>query len=223
MKKVLITGSNGTIGKIIVSQISKYYKLTEFDLQKHNACDYNDLVKAMKDQDVVIHLAWDTVKENWKSNDINPDNELMTFNVYKAAIEAKVPKVIMASSVHADDYSGWKGPKLMKTNTIPTPDSPYGASKVFMESLGRYYAKKGLQVACIRFMGLNPDNKPSKNDPEAKKKYFSHGDCGDLIKAIIEAKKVSNNFSVIYGLSNNKGRIHDFSNPFGWKPKDGVK
>lgn len=220
MKRILLIGSKGVIGSIIRKELSEYH-ITNFDTPDHDARDYADLIKIMSKHDVVIHLGWDTKTENWKSETINPDNALMTFNVYKAALEAKVPRVIMASSVHADDFSHWKGSELMSANAVSTPDSPYGASKVFMEALGRYYAKKGLEVVCIRFAGLNSDNRPSSNDPLAQKKWFSHHDCGELIKTIVEAAAVPNNFVVMYGVSNNPGRIHDVSNPFGWKPKDG--
>ncbi|MBS3172569.1 NAD(P)-dependent oxidoreductase [Candidatus Woesearchaeota archaeon] len=219
MKKILITGSNGTIGKIIKKNLINY-KFYDFDLPKYDARNYNDILRAMKGMDLVIHLGWDTKVENWKSRKINPDNSLMTFNIYNAAIEAGVPRVIMASSVHADDYSKWKGPGLMNCNTVPIPDSPYGASKIFMEALGRYYANLGLEVVCIRFMGLNSDNNSFK-EVEESRKWFSHKDCARLIKSIINAPRVPNNFVVMYGVSNNTGRIHDFVNPFGWAPRDG--
>ena len=222
MRKILITGFKGTIGTIICNQLQGY-DIVHFDLPEHNARDYQDVLASAKGCDMIIHLGWDTKVENWKTGNINPENALMTFNVYKVALEVGVPRVIMASSVHADDYSGWKeGEPLIKPDTVPTPDSPYGASKVFMEALGRYYARQGLQVVCIRFMGLNADNKKSQTDPDASKKWFSHNDCGTLIKAIIEAPLVPNNFVVMYGVSNNPGRMHDTSNPFGWEPKEGI-
>jgi len=40
------------------------------------------------------------------------------------------------------------------------------------------------------------------------------------VKAILEAKNIPDNFVVMYGMSDNIGRIHDVSNPLGWKPKD---
>lgn len=50
--------------------------------------------------------------------------------------------------------------------------------------------------------------------------WFSHDDCVSLVKTILESKEIPDNFVVIYGMSDNPGRIHDVSNPFGWKPKD---
>ena len=220
--KVFLTGASGVIGTIIRSQLPQYDFLP-FDLPNHDARNYNVVLTAIAGCEAAIHLAWDTKIEDWKTAKINPDNGLMTFNVYAAALTAGVERVIMASSVHAQDYAHWTGPDLIDPYALPTPDSPYGASKVFMEALGRYFSKKGLEVICIRFMGLNVDDRPSRDDPDGKKKWFSHKDCGELIKAILEAPSIPHNFVIVHGVSNNAGRMHDISNPFGWLPKDGIR
>ncbi|KKU67301.1 MAG: NAD-dependent epimerase/dehydratase [Parcubacteria group bacterium GW2011_GWA2_47_16] len=222
MAKIFITGSNGIIGTVIRNQVTEF-TYTCFDLPENDVRDIVKLKAAMAGNDVVIHLAWNNKIENWLSGTIDPDNSLMTYNVYKAAKEANIPRVIMASSIHANDLSVWNGPVLLSPYDIPSPDSPYGASKVFMESLGRYWAKHGLEVVCIRFMGLNANNQPSmttKENPLAKEKWFSHWDCGNLIRAIVSVSAIPENFAIVYGVSNNTGRPVDISNPFGWTPKD---
>jgi nucleoside-diphosphate-sugar epimerase len=219
--KIFLSGSSGVIGTIIRTEFPGYHFLT-FDLPGHDARNYHDVLTAIAGCDAAIHLAWDTKGENWKTGNINPDNALMTYNVYTAALASGVKRVIMASSVHANDYNAWQGLGLMDPYTLPTPDSPYGASKVFMEALGRYFSRKGLEVVCIRFMGVNADNKPSADDPEGRNKWFSHRDCAELIRAILEAPLIPNNFVIVHGVSNNAGRLHDISNPFGWIPKDGT-
>ncbi|HVS02768.1 MAG TPA: NAD(P)-dependent oxidoreductase, partial [Thermoanaerobaculia bacterium] len=166
-KKILVTGSSGTIGRIVCGRLEDF-EVTRFDLPEHDARDYEDLAGLSRGHDVLVHLAWDTATESWRSGDISLDNQLMTVNAYEAALRTGVPRVIMASSVHADDYSGWTGAELMKATAVPAPDSPYGASKVFMEALGRYYAKQGLEVVCVRFMGVTPDGRPSPQDPAGK-------------------------------------------------------
>jgi uronate dehydrogenase len=219
--RVFLTGASGVIGTVIRCQLPQY-DFAPFDLPNDDARNYHNVLTAIAGCDAAIHLAWDTRTENWQTGNINPDNSLMTFNVYSAALASGVRRVIMASSVHAHDYSDWEGPGSIDPYTLPKPDSPYGASKVFMEALGRYFSKQGLEVVCIRFMGLNADNRPSGDDPEGHRKWFSHRDCGALIKAILEARAVPDNFAIVHGVSNNAGRMHDISNPFGWMPKDGT-
>lgn len=223
-KKIIITGAKGTIG-VIIREGLRGHQITSLDLPESDTRDYSRLLKAFPDHDVVIHLAWDTKTENWRSGKINPDNASITYNVYQAALEAKVPRVIMASSVHADEFLDWNKPELLTPSKTPFPTSPYGASKVFMEALGRYYAKKhGLEVICVRFGGVNPENTITKEmlieDPSYGKVWFSHKDCANLIKACIEIKTLPEKFVIVYGISNNSQRIHDWTNPFKWRPQD---
>jgi len=224
MKKIIITGAKGTIGTVLRKGLLKEYSITGLDLPEFDVRDYQKLLQVFPDHNTVIHLAWDTKTENEKSERINSDNCLMTSNVYQATLETKIKRVIMASSVHADEFLGWKGPGLLKPDKIPTPANPYGANKVFMEALGRYYAKyKGLEVICIRFGWVNPENLPNGHLDRLNLTWLSHQDCIDLVKKCIEAKEVSQNFCIIYGVSNNSKRVHNLKNPFGWIPKDGWK
>lgn len=223
MKKIIITGAKGTIGTVLRKGLKKYL-ITALDLPEFDVRDYQKLLQIFPSHDVVIHLAWDVKIENDLSGKINPDNCLMTYNVYQAAFESKVKRVIMASSVHADEFLGRKRPGLLKPNKIPTPTNPYGANKVFMEALGRYYAKyKGLEVICIRFGWVNPQNSPNASLNYLNLTWLSHRDCLNLIKKCIETKKVPQKFCIVYGVSNNSKRIHDLKNPFGWLPKDDWK
>lgn len=218
-EKIAITGSNGTIGNVLKEGL-KDYQITSIDLPEDDVREYAKLLDVIPNHNAIIHLAWDTKTDNFKSEKINPENATMFYNVYKAATEAGVPRVIMASSVHADRFYGWKGPGHMSSERTPIPDSPYGAHKVFMEASGRYYATKGLEVVCIRFGGVNPQNKPPVDPPEERAAWFSHGDCVSLVRTILEAQTIPNNFLIVYGVSDNKNRLHDISNPLNWTPKD---
>lgn len=217
VKRIAITGANGTIGNVLRKGL-KEYEITLLDLPVTDVRDYERLLEVLPTHDVVVHLAWDTQTENFRSGKINPENALMTYNVYRAAIDSKVRRVIMASSVHADGFYNWKGPEFLSPERAPEPDSPYGADKVFMEALGKYYSKKGLEVVCIR-LGVNAENRPPGEHYE-NAVWLSHEDCVELIRSCMEAKDIPGNFFIVYGVSDNGNRIHDFSNPLGWHPKD---
>ena len=47
------------------------------------------------------------------------------------------------------------------------------------------------------------------------------GDCAELIRKAITTNKIPGNFVIVNGVSDNKGRVHDISNPLGWFPKEG--
>ncbi len=217
MKKIAVTGANGVIGTVLRNGLSEF-KITPIDLPEVDVRDYEKLLDVFRGHSAVIHLAWDTKTENSRSGEINPDNLLMAYNVYRAALEAKVPRVIIASSVHADNFYSWKGPGLLSPDRTTVPDSPYGASKVFMEALGRYYASKGLEVVCIRFGGVNTKNKPP-HDYYEKIVWLSHKDCTELVRKCVNAKVIPNSFLIVHAVSNNASRIHDCSNSLGWVPE----
>jgi uronate dehydrogenase len=210
--------------------------------------DYDGLRSAFSGQDVVVHLAI-TREEPRRLN-----NLAMTMNVYKAASETEVSRVIMASSIHAAggywggsvsrfptqsvfskkpvyrhianrDFAKVKEIPLITVDALPYPDSVYGATKVFMEALGRYYADMGLSVVCIRFGGVNEYDSPLKG-PENERGYhsiwFSHRDLSQLVKKCIDSSTLPP-FSIFFGVSNNRYCILDTSNSreqLGYAPVD---
>ncbi|MFB6246674.1 MAG: NAD-dependent epimerase/dehydratase family protein [Candidatus Pacearchaeota archaeon] len=224
MKKILMTGSKGRIGKILTDNLKEMYSITEADLPRRDIRKYSTLKRLAKGKDAIIHLAWYTEKENWKNESYDPDNSLMFQNVYKVALEQKVPKVIMPSSLHVHQYIDLLDKEDIKPigpHDKTNPDSPYGANKVFIEELGKYYAKKGLEVVCIRYGSTgfrSPENSP--NDKEGKATWFSSNDLLDLIETILKTIHIPNNYLIINGISNNDERVHDYKNSLGWKPKD---
>jgi nucleoside-diphosphate-sugar epimerase len=218
-KEILITGANGTIGSILTNGLKGDYHLIPAGLPEVDVRNYKIIKKLSKGKDVIIHLAWNTKTENFMSKQIDTDNSLMFENVYRSALENKIKRVIVASSIHADNFQNYKGKIKLKTDKLPEPQNPYGAHKVFMEALGNYYSRKGIEVVCVRF-GAVEYEKPTKKDSEGSSVWLSNPDCIRLIKTIINAKKIPNNYFIMNGVSNNKTRIHDYSNPLGWKPKD---
>lgn len=227
-KRIIITGSRGCVGSILQDGLSNIFDLYLLDLKEKDtkktfiidiAKEYKKLVKIFKNKEVVIHLAWNFA-EDFPGETIIPQNKSIAENVYFAAVEAGVKRIIVASSVHADDYSKIKRKKIfISRNSLP--DSPYGASKVYIESLGKYFAKyHRLEIICVRLGGINRDNNVIyKEDPNYDKVLLFKKDCIDLIKSCIIAKKVPNNFQVFNAVSNNKNRVHSIKNFLGWRPK----
>lgn len=222
MAKVLITGSGGVIGRILSDKLP--HDTTNFDLPDHDVSDLIYLREKMRGHEVVVHLAWDKSQDDWLSENFDPHNMLKNFNVYEAAVQAGVKRVIVASSVHADKFAGNPtGSALLRPYDLPTPDSPYGAGKCMIEALGRYYADaKGLEVICIRFGGVNSIDEPPTSPISERQVWFSQRDMVGLLTACVEAPTVPNNYVIAYGVSGNEGRLHDYTNPFGWVPNDGA-
>lgn len=227
-KKVVITGSSGCVGSILKRGLSGFFNCYLVDIKETNRNkafnldiynEYEKLVNVFKDKDVVLHLAWNFF-EDFPKETIDFKNKVMAENAYKAAIEAGVKRIIMASSVHANDYALAKNSKKIFAENS-WPDSPYGASKIYIESLGKYFSSRyELEVICIRFGGVNcEDQVIYEEDPNYDKVLLYSKDCVDLIKLCIQIKKVPNNFQIFTAVSNNKNRVHPINNFLGWKPK----
>lgn len=183
------------------------------------ATEYEKFKNILKKDDVIVHLAWDTT-EDYPNENIVLQNKVMAENVYRAAVEKNISRVIVASSVHVNDYSDVPIGTYINPKSECWPDTPYGVTKIYIEHLGRYYSKKhGLEVICIRFGGVNKRNEIRFNeDPLYDKVLLYKEDFVQLMQMCIEVKKVPNSFAVFYAVSNMKGRVHALDNFLDWKP-----
>ena len=220
--KVLITGSAGRIGQILVRGLA--HDVTEFDLPECDARSLEQLTDAAMGHDALVHLAWNTASENFGHDNIDFDNALMAFNAYRASEQASVRRVVVASSVHADVTSR-PAEGLLAASAVSTPDSPYGASKLFVEALGRYFAGRALDVVVVRFGGVdrNVSDRDFGSGTGPYACWLSHADCVELIDACLTAPAVPGRYAAFYGVSDNRGRVHDTTNPFGWAPEPATR
>lgn len=133
---ILITGSSGFVGKHLTKSLKKNNKIVEFDL-KNGRDIFNQklLEKHLNRIEVVIHLAaFVSGIESWnKPEEYLLNNGIGTYKVIMAAIKKKVKKIIIFSSaaVYGD------------------PLTPYGASKIFAETISRCY-KDQIEIVIVR-------------------------------------------------------------------------
>ena len=217
MRTVVVTGAKGVIGTVISGGLAGW-EIRGVDLPECDVRDYDQVLAAFRGAHAVVHLAWNTT-ENFRSGIVEPDNHLMTHNVYAAARAAGVGRVVAASSVHADRFWPRRG-ALLRIDDLPVPDSPYGASKVFVEALGRYTAQLGIEVVCIRFGGVNSADSMPETEPE-RLVWLSHRDCRTLIARALIAPLPPGGYVALYGMSVYGGCLHDLTNAFGWCPQEG--
>jgi len=227
LTRVVIIGSQGSLGKILqeglqgkfallcIDKISNGDKVVMIDIDSN----YEKFKNVLMKNDVIVHLAWDT-SEDFPNENIVQQNKTMVENMYRVAAEKNVSRVIVASSVHVNDYSKVPPGTYINPQSECWPDTPYGATKIYIEHLGRYYSRKyGLEVICIRFGGVNEKNEIRFNeDPLYDKVLLYKEDFVGLMQMCIEAKNVPNNFAVFYAVSNMKGRVHVLDNFLGWHP-----
>ena len=158
--RVLVTGSNGTVGTALANQLGdrEDYDFTYLDVEDHperdtvvaDITDYEAVREAIAGHHAVIHLAASVdLSGGWQ--EILETNVIGTYNVFEAAAREGISRVIFASSIHTvgmyeielapDLYTDeFQHPVVHHTDPV-RPDSFYGLSKVFGEALGRLFVE----------------------------------------------------------------------------------
>jgi nucleoside-diphosphate-sugar epimerase len=113
VKKILITGMSGLIGGVVRRRLQGQYSLTALNrsevpgVQTHRAdiADFDAIRPAFEGQEVVIHLAAiASGTASWE--EVLQANVIGTRNVFEAAQQAGVQRVIYASS--GATVAGWE-------------------------------------------------------------------------------------------------------------------
>ncbi len=227
-KRVLITGAAGRIGGMVAHLLEGQYNLRLHDVRPipetlpaqdtviADIADYDAIAPALEGMDAVIHLAADPdTKASWES--VRDRNIIGTYNVFEAARRAGVRKIVFASTNHVmgmyDRDQQWPvyAPQPVR------PDSLYGVSKAFGETLGRYYCDQyGLSVICLRIGWLLPE----PHDAIARWMWLSPRDGAQAMWRAIESELP---FGIFYAISQNGGRHWDITETMeklGYRPED---
>jgi len=162
--KILVTGGGGFIGSNLVRKLYKLgYQVTIFDLNtshiflkglkikliKGDIRDYDSVLKAVKGNDFVYHLASYNVGRVSEKKKILGINEGGTGNVMRACLESKVKKVVHVSSGSVLGFTRSEKKKLDENNILDFKDQLYGQSKKFGEDQVQKYITKGLKATIV--------------------------------------------------------------------------
>ena len=229
MRQVLITGAAGAIGSTLRAGLRGVYPLlrladirplaapaTREECVTADLCDFAAVASMMDGVDCVVHLGGVPREGPWEA--ILEHNIVGTYNVFEAARQCGVKRVVFASSNHVIGY--YRAERPVGIEAPPRPDSRYGVSKVFGEALGRLYADKhGLSVACLRIGSFR--ERPQNARQLAT--WISPRDMVQLARCCIDAPDYR--FLVLYGVSENtRSRWH---NPaaavVGYRPQDNAE
>jgi len=242
--RVLLTGAEGRIGTAFREHAGDRYELrlsvapsqTVEEPGPHEVveCDVSDLEscrRACEGMKVVVHLAADpSVRADFYGS-LLENNIKGTYNVFRAAKDAGCGRVVFASSVNAVD--GYPQDTQIRPEMPVRPPNVYGASKVFGEALGRYFAdQEGLSVVVVRIGAFAPGDveealnakekaSPKEFSPRGLSYYVSRRDLCELLVRCIETPGIT--FAIAHGLSNNSFKRMDIDSTretFGYYPKD---
>lgn len=235
--RVLITGAAGTIGKVLMKVLSKKFDVVGIDKVSADGVVNIDMItdtrgfnEATRGMDAAVHLAWD-LKENMTAlSPVLDENKKMAELFFDSALESGVKRVIIASSVHASlGHIRYKHPGITADHALlhrkrkigvdagVWPLGIYGASKVYIEALGRVYASRGMQVIAVRFGNV------TKDDSHGEYPFWlSHRDCVQFVEKCLTAEKLPD-YSVFFAISNNTCNPFDIGHAkrlLGYAPED---
>jgi len=221
MIKVLITGAAGHLGRKLFDYLSlnEEYQVMGLDLREDDHPDiYKADFKQMGDWQnylqgiaVLVHLAADREPSaTWHSAIEN--NMKGTLNLYQAAINHQVSRVVFASSNWL--HGGYRfRDEILTASLSPSPVNAYGVAELFGEQMGEYFSKQcNLSVIALRigWTQWEYDNQPGPHMAMGlwgQQMWLSDRDflCG-IEKAII-APSVP--FAVLNLMSDNEGMRWD--------------
>ncbi|GAB3338887.1 NAD-dependent epimerase/dehydratase family protein [Chromohalobacter beijerinckii] len=226
LKRLLVTGAAGGVGKAIrphLSKLAHQVRLTDIaDLGVANGheelvrCDLTDadgVKNLVADCDGIVHLGGVSVEKPWM--DILQANIIGTYNLYEAVRAFRNPRVVFASSNHTIGY--YPRTERIDTDAPRRPDSLYGVSKCFGEDLASlYYNKFNVETLCVRVGSCFSE--PA--DARMLATWLSVEDFVSLLRRAFSAPKLA--CTVIYGASNNTESWWDNSKSsfLGWVPED---
>jgi uronate dehydrogenase len=224
MQKILLTGAAGDVGSRLRKLLKDVYPhIVCSDIRKPAdigpgeefiAADLSQMAQVEKivaGVDGIVHLGGFSTEGPWQT--ILQSNIVGTYNIFEAAYRAGVKRVVFVSSNHAVGF--YPRDKRIGINMPVRPDSRYGVSKAFGESIGALYADKhGLRVTCLRIGNVGD----APLDQRRLAIWLKPEDLVQLIRIGLEHADIK--YEIFYGASNNAAGWWDNSNAqrYGYHP-----
>lgn len=229
MKKIILTGAAGRLGSYLREPLSKLTdELVSSDIvhdigklyhgEKYISADltkYDEIHALLSDADMVVHFGAHPDEAPFEQ--LLGPNFIGAYNIWEAAFQNGVRRVVYASSIHA--VGMYPKTEFIGTDVPHRPDSFYGLAKCFAEDLARmYWEKRGLEAVCLRIISC-----AQVTSPRALGTWLSYDDLIHLVTRAVDAPITG--FSIIYGVSNNDRAGVDNSTAqfLGYRPKDNAE
>lgn len=221
---VLVTGGAGRVARWTAPLLREAFRLRRLDVAVQEAEADDEIVTAdIRDIDAftracdgvraVLHLAAQPAEADFRSL-LLPKNVDGTWAMFEAAASAGVSRVVFASTIQTID--GYPPDVRVTPDMPPRPSSVYGATKLFGEALGRYYAGDEMGVASIRLGGVAPRDEARVRDDERFRSLWCAPD--DLARLFVAAIDSDVPHATVIAVSPPATERFDTANPFGWVP-----
>jgi uronate dehydrogenase len=245
----LITGAAGNLGAKLASHLRGKCDLVLLDRALIDGMVSADLavwdagwVRHFAGVDAVVHLAGNPVASDPWEELIGPNIDAV-LNVFEASAQAGVSRVIFASSNHVMGGYQHELDVAITTDLPPRPgthytaggerrdSTPYAATKLFGERVGRHYAEvRGLSVVALRIGWVwRGDNTPAALPPDRgewfRQMWLSDRDYLHLMERCLSAGLDDSRYVLVNGMSANTGMRWDLTDTWrrlGYTPRDDV-
>src|SRR5258708_5386992 len=225
-KCLLLTGAAGSLGLMLRARMKHYCEtLRVSDAAAMDPAGNGEevVVAPLEDEpamyglldgvDAVLHFGAVSIEKPFST--VLPANIVGVYNLYEAARRRGTKRIVFASSNHVTGFYGQD--ETIKAHIMPRPDTYYGLSKAFGESLAQFYFDRhGLETVSIRIGSCLPE----PQDRRHLSSWISYDDLERLLVAALTAPVVGH--SIVYGCSDNRTTWWD--NPqarhVGYRPQD---
>ncbi|MCX4732842.1 NAD(P)-dependent oxidoreductase [Streptomyces sp. NBC_01363] len=226
-RTVLLTGAAGGLGTLMRGLLPAYgYELRLFDVVPVEGepdaitADLGDreaLREAVRGVDAIIHLAGISLEASFDK--ILRANIEGTYNLYEAARDEGVRRIVFASSNHVVGYTPrpLPGDPLIPIGAPRRPDTFYGLSKSFGEDLAQlYWDRHGMETVSVRIGSCFPE----PTSVRMLSVWMSPADGARLFHAALTAEDVRH--TVVHGSSDNTRLWWDLTTArsLGYEPRD---
>ncbi len=227
--KLVLTGAAGRLGSYLrepLAQIADEFISTDIveDIGnlyegeryvKADLAELDDMMAVLKGADMVVHMG--AYADEGPFEKLLGPNFVGAYNVWEAAYQNGVKRVIYGSSIHA--VGMYPKNEFIGTDAPHRPDTFYGLAKCFAEDLGRmYWDKRGVESVHMRILSC-----AQVTGARALGSWLSYDDLIQLVQRCIETPVTG--FSIIYGVSDNDRVPVDNSKAsfIGYRPKDNAE
>lgn len=227
--KLVLTGAAGRLGSYLrepLAQLADEFVSTDIvddignlydgeQYVKADLAELDDMMAVLKGADMVVHMG--AYADEGPFEKLLGPNFVGAYNVWEAAYQNGLKRVIYGSSIHAVGMH----PKneFIGTDAPHRPDTFYGLAKCFAEDLGRmYWDKRGVESVHMRILSC-----AQVKGARALGSWLSYDDLIQLVQRCVETPVIG--FSVIYGVSDNDRVPVDNSKAsfIGYRPKDNAE
>ncbi|MBN1581181.1 MAG: NAD(P)-dependent oxidoreductase [Anaerolineae bacterium] len=193
---ILVTGGTGEVGQAAVRRLVKNGHLVRVigrrsgitlpgaDYRPCDVTDFAAVCEQVKGMDAIVHLAAIRHAALAPGQEIWRVNCQGTFNIYQAAAEAGIKRVVIASSINAFGY--YMGIKNFSLHYFPVDEAhpgfttdPYSFSKQINEEIAAYFwRREGISGIAIRL--------PAVYEVDKAKTPFTRDFILELRQALID-------------------------------------